>query len=958
MKSVQAKAALYLIVIVIVITVANFLSSFLFTQRNLLETIEKELVLARNIADDLVSTRISLLESDAHTVAERVAAADDDDLVKIMREQLNIFRGFMSFTVFDRDGVVASFGYVPAPPELLQNSKYIKNAFAGINTISTTYYDAEAKELVMYICVPVNKERVLSVTMSGTFFSRLLSRYRLWETGNIFLIDEEGTMIASYRDDFVQGRINFINLVGTNPRDDDIAGVYKNMISSYEGIERYHLNGIERLCSYKHVSNSTSGWVLGVVAPLPESPAANVQNELLMSSLLFLGVGVIVAGFLSGFIAKPFYQIEEQKLRLEEMNETVKAASEAKTNFLANMSHEMRTPLNAIIGLSELSLGLESGGDKNEINTNLKKIYNSGMILLSTVNDILDISKIEAGKSELIPDKYFMASLINDTISQNILRIGEKPIKFILNIDENLPLMLMGDELRIRQILSNLISNAIKYTKEGTVELSLSCERDGVYMWMNAIVKDTGIGIRTDDMAKIFSSYNQVDIKANRAIEGTGLGLVITKKLLEMMDGTIDVKSEYGKGSVFSVRFRQGYVSDECLGKSAAEGLKKFEYIEQKQQENAGLVRISMPYARVLVVDDVATNLDVTKGMMKPYGMQIDCISSGEEAIQLVRSGVKYNAIFMDHMMPGMDGIEATRIIREKIDTNYARNVPIIALTANVIMGNEKIFLENGFQGFISKPIDLKKLDSVLRQWVRDKKLERDLSVLDSKKESNAAKTDTGKESPAQSSGAKDRREAPALRVFDSVYVDGVNMKKLQENFQNDDYLFEVLQSFVTTTPVLLSQMKEPNRENLAAYAVKVHGIKGSSRGICAEAIGNSAEALEKAALAEDLDFVTGNNAVFHGEIALLIKDISQVLEKIAEKKNKPLKEAPDSAVLKKLIEASENYDMDGVDMALSELEKYDYQRDQDLVKWLREQAESPEFKNISEKLESIIRQD
>ncbi|MDR1496484.1 MAG: response regulator, partial [Clostridiales Family XIII bacterium] len=390
-------------------------------------------------------------------------------------------------------------------------------------------------------------------------------------------------------------------------------------------------------------------------------------------------------------------KINSQNENLVRLKEVAEQASETKSNFLANMSHEMRTPLNAIIGLSELELGEENvDGTARE---NLEKIYGAGMTLLSTINDVLDISKIESGKFELTPVEYDTPSLINDTITLNIMRIHEKPIDFRLHVDEDMPAALFGDELRVKQVFNNILSNAFKYTREGTVDWSIEFERDGDSVWLISTVRDSGIGIKKEDMAKLFSDYNQVDTKSNRAIEGTGLGLAITKKVVGMMDGDILVESEYMKGSTFTLRLRQGYVNDKVIGKNISESLMRFSYTDKKRDKSQKMLRAWIPYARVLVVDDVPTNLDVARGMMKPYGMTIDCVTSGQAAIDRIRGDdVQYDAIFMDHMMPEMDGIEATRIIREKIGTDYAKNVPVVALTANAVVGTEQVFLANGFQ--------------------------------------------------------------------------------------------------------------------------------------------------------------------------------------------------------------------------------------------------------------------
>jgi signal transduction histidine kinase/CheY-like chemotaxis protein len=445
-----------------------------------------------------------------------------------------------------------------------------------------------------------------------------------------------------------------------------------------------------------------------------------VMDPLLV--LLLGGLALIIA--LMVFL---FFRLNRENRLLEELNDMTERAANAKSNFLANMSHEMRTPLNAIIGLSELSLS--SGELSGEPAENVAKVYNSGVSLLGLVNDILDLSKIEAGKFEILPANYDLPSLVNDTVNLNAMRIGEKPITFDLQVDESLLSTLFGDELRIKQVFNNLLSNAFKYTKKGTVSWKITTERDGESVWLVSEVTDTGVGIREKDIEKLFMDYNQVDTKANHAVEGTGLGLSITKNLVQMMDGAIEIESVYGEGSTFRVRLRQGFVDDTPIGETVAENLKKFQYFDQKRNRTEKLVRIRLPYARVLIVDDVQVNLDVACGMMRPYQMQIDCVTSGKEAIELIRKAdVHYHAIFMDHMMPEMDGIEATRIIREDIDSEYAKTVPIIALTANAIVGNEEMFLSRGFQAFLSKPIDMQRMDQVIRTWVRDKEFEKELA--------------------------------------------------------------------------------------------------------------------------------------------------------------------------------------------------------------------------------------
>jgi CheY-like chemotaxis protein/anti-sigma regulatory factor (Ser/Thr protein kinase) len=350
-------------------------------------------------------------------------------------------------------------------------------------------------------------------------------------------------------------------------------------------------------------------------------------------------------------------------------------------------------------------------------------------------------------------------------------------------MDDDLPRKLFGDDLRVKQIFTNLLTNAVKYTREGSIELRVHCTRDSdrETVWMDIAVSDTGIGIHKEEINKLFSDYYQVDTKANRHIEGTGLGLPITKRLTEMMDGEIQVESEYGKGSTFRLRLRQGFVNDTPIGAAVANNLRNFHYIDDKRIATRKLVRLNLNYARVLVVDDMDTNLDVAVGLLSNYKMHVDCLTNGPAAIERIRNGTPvYNAVFMDHMMPGMDGIEAADAIRA-LGTEYARKIPIIALTANAIHGTEQMFYEHGFQAFISKPIDVTEMDSVIRKWVRSDTHE-DVPIID---------------------------EPSASDVSTEIEIPGVDTKKgLSLYAGNTKVYLPLLRSYAANTPGVLDKLR------------------------------------------------------------------------------------------------------------------------------------------------------
>jgi signal transduction histidine kinase/DNA-binding response OmpR family regulator/ABC-type amino acid transport substrate-binding protein/HPt (histidine-containing phosphotransfer) domain-containing protein len=404
---------------------------------------------------------------------------------------------------------------------------------------------------------------------------------------------------------------------------------------------------------------------------------------------------------------------------LIEAKEFAEQSSRYKSSFLATVSHEIRTPMNAILGITEIQLQNENSPELREA---LEKIHNSGYLLLGIINDILDLSKIEAGKLELIPIKYDVASLIHDTIHLNALRYENKPLEVVLKVDENIPSEMFGDELRIKQILNNLLSNAFKYTDFGEVSLWVTVEspppeEESKQVTVIFRVSDTGQGMTREQIDKLFDEYTRFNLEANRATIGTGLGMSITQHLVRMMNGEISVESEPDKGSTFTVRLPQETVGAVVLGKEIAENLQQFHLGKSSHREKAPqIVRDYMPYGRVLIVDDVETNLYVARGLMSPYGLSIETAESGFEAIDKIKSGASYDIIFMDHFMPKMDGIETTKQIRALGYTN-----PIVALTANALTGQAEMFLENGFEGFISKPIDIRQLNATLNQSIRDK---------------------------------------------------------------------------------------------------------------------------------------------------------------------------------------------------------------------------------------------
>ena len=420
--------------------------------------------------------------------------------------------------------------------------------------------------------------------------------------------------------------------------------------------------------------------------------------------------------------------MREQKEMLARLEAAFVAeeSSKAKSMFLARMSHEIRTPISAVLGVSEIQL--QNAALSPVVEESFAKIHDSASMLLSIVNDLLDLSKIEAGKLSLFPEEYEVASLISDVIHPHVMYMGEKDIEFRVNVDDRLPKILVGDTLRVKQIINNLLSNAFKYTESGHVEFSMLCrepEPDTDYVVLEIKITDTGLGMTEEQVNILHNDYTRFHEKESRYVSGTGLGMPITFNLVEIMDAAINVQSEVGKGTMVLVCIPQKSVSDEVLGKELTESLRNFELSAQSAEKKFKFVPEPMPYGRVLVVDDVDANLYVARGLLAFYDINVETCSSGYEAIDKIKKGNFYDIIFMDQMMPGMNGTETMRALREM---DY--NLPIVALTANALIGQAEEFIKNGFDGFISKPIQTVHLNTILIKHIKDKQSQEVLDAV------------------------------------------------------------------------------------------------------------------------------------------------------------------------------------------------------------------------------------
>ena len=555
-----------------------------------------------------------------------------------------------------------------------------------------------------------------------------------------------------------------------------------------------------------------------------------------------------------------------------------------KSTFLANMSHEIRTPMNAILGIAEIQLR-----DRN-LNPDtvkaLEKIYESGDLLLNIINDILDLSKIEAGKLELIPVNYDIPSLINDTAQLNRLRYDSNLIEFSVLVDENTPLNLFGDELRIKQILNNVLSNAYKYTEKGSIELCVKCEYDKRAPNEKVViifrVKDTGQGMSVKQLDKLFDEYARFNAEANRTTIGAGLGMSITKRLTDLMNGSIYVISEVDKGTEFTICIPQKISSTEVCGAELVEKLKDFSFQSTAITNKTKFIREYMPYGSVLVVDDVESNIYVTSGMLAPYGLLIDTVSSGFEAIDRIKNGHEYDIIFMDHMMPKMDGIEAVKIIR-----SMGYNHSIVALTANALLGRAEMFLQNGFDGYISKPIDSRELNSSLNELIRNKK-----------------PPEVVEEARQQ------QREGKMKNVSDS------SQKLIQAIVKDAENAINVLEN-------IYANINNLDDVSLNTYIITVHGMKSAFANIEEKGLSSFALKLERAGKEKNFNIIKNETLAFIDELRMIVAKFKPAVEEEEEITNE------DAAYLrKKLIEikdASAVCDKNTINDALGDLLEKDW---------------------------------
>ncbi|MDD6796785.1 MAG: ATP-binding protein [Clostridia bacterium] len=525
------------------------------------------------------------------------------------------------------------------------------------------------------------------------------------------------------------------------------------------------------------------------------------------------------------------------------------AANVAKSRFLANMSHEIRTPLNGILGMDAILL--EECKDDN-LKEYALNIQSAGQSLLSIINDILDISKIEAGKLEILPVEYELCSVINDCCNIAKVRAESKGLSFRMMIDPDIPSCLYGDDVRIRQIINNLLSNAVKYTKEGTITLSISCEEMPENQVMLKVeVEDTGIGIKEEDLKKLFNSFTRLEEKRNRNIEGTGLGLNLTKNLVQMMGGEISAESTYGKGSCFKAKIPQKVINQEPIGDFE----KRYQlFVDNSESQGISVVA---PDAHILAVDDVEINLKVIAGLLKKTCIQVDTAESGKACLDYVKTR-KYDLIFLDHMMPEMDGIETLQQMK-CLDSNQNKDTPVVMLTANATRGAREEYMKAGFTDYLTKPFKEADLQEILVKYLGEQ-------LINPRDNQNGKEADNGIENYEAADESSDNENADEMQNDENTDV----MQRLASIPELDvntglgycmdrDFYEEVLREY------MLADKKDKieqffNEKDWNNYRTLVHALKSTSLTIGAVSLSEEAKALEMAAMDKDEDYIMSNH--------------------------------------------------------------------------------------------------
>ena len=778
---------------------------------------------------------------------------------------------------YKRISIFDNLENVSSDTDVVNLTRAYTNPMSGVQSIAflnyVTVLDRESGSL--------KKGLLMRVVPLSTLEQKLVFLKGEYENVEISLVDQEGNYVVhgkSFKNK------NFFEYYKSY--NESTAEEYENVIREITGgtgtMTIKNVKGEDCILAYTPLETMKTWSLLAYI------PADDLVTS---RSIDWLLLGIASCGFAALLIFNSIV-LMSYNLKLSEAAQQANQANEAKSYFLSTMSHDIRTPMNAILGLNEMVL--RESLDEN-VRMYSENIRTAGNTLLGIINDILDFSKIEAGKMEIINVDYSFVSLLNDLVNMVQKKAEDKGLSFNLDVDRNIPTVLNGDEVRIKQIIINVLSNAVKYTKQGSVTFSLNSRRiedkpDSIMLRVS--VQDTGIGIKPEDMDRLFVAFERIDEKSNRNIEGTGLGMTIVQRFLAMMGSSLEVKSEYGRGSVFSFEIEQKVIKWDPVG-----NYEEAFYRSLKERVNYH-EKFTAPHARVLVVDDTPVNLTVFTNLLKQTALQIDTAESGDECIALFTQK-HYDVIFLDHMMPDKDGIETLREMKA-IDETPNKDTPVICLTANAVSGMREIYTKAGFDDYLTKPIDAERLEMMLLQYLPK-----------------------GKVAPALGSDDSDDYALPDF-LFNLKEIDvGSGLTHCGSG-----------ESYVLTLKMYLDSA-EKNAEEIEKYwaagdikntTIKVHALKSTSRVIGALELGKFAARLEKAGDCGDVETLDKELGELISQYRQLAVDLEPLREQDGEEKedSRPLIDDGDlKEIYSSLSEFCENYDFDSVVNLVEALNKY-----------------------------------
>ena len=721
----------------------------------------------------------------------------------------------------------------------------------GEAIIVSPYVDAQTGSVVITICRQLsNQADVLAVDVMMNRIQSMAEELQIKGKGFGFIVSEDGQIIA-HPDETRKGM--WLNTTEEERR------FMEKVLSTRDGNFEMEMDGKLRTIFVKEIMDQ---WYVIITISNEELYAEHWQ-QLAVNVLICAVIFILIALFYYlGYKNEQNFSRRMEEMKMEEQKqayetrvlklekEAADRANQAKSNFLADMSHEIRTPINAVLGMNEMIIRESSDGKEttslgkqaeafDNIRGYAENIENAGNNLLSIINDILDFSKIEAGKLAINEGNYELSSLIRDVTSMIFLRARDKGLEFQVDVDENLPDELYGDKVRIRQIITNLLTNAVKYTEQGSIRMSVrSAEkafRPGVMLPLEISVRDTGIGIRKEDIGKLFSKFQRVDLDRNSTVEGAGLGLAITSRLLTMMGGEISVDSSYGEGSCFTVLLPQKVVSCEPIGSIRTKnGRSENETVTYRESFRA-------PEARILVVDDTRMNIAVTTGLLKKTEVHTDSALNGTDAVEMAKH-TAYDLILMDQRMPGMDGTETLYHIRADKEGPNVRT-PVICMTADAIIGAKERYTAEGFTDYLPKPVTGETLEKTLIRYLPKEKV-------------TVIRKENERDDQAQQETAE--RQDP----FRGIRTAGIETKTGMLNCQNDEALYRsLLEEYAERADEKRLRMQAYYIEkDWKQYGILVHTLKSSSRLIGAVNLSKDAAELEKAADEGKIDVIDGKH--------------------------------------------------------------------------------------------------